>query len=336
MDLDSLSRQALAGQRLMVGFNGTKFDADLKYLIDTLRVGGLILFGRNIDTPEALRSLCHSAREYAAACGQPPLFIAIDQEGGCVARLKKPFTEFDGNPSLNSEADALRFAEITANELKWIGVNMNFAPVLDVAPRERESIMASRSFGHDPEWVSRMGDIVIRRLQEKGIMAVAKHFPGIGRTVLDSHLDLPVLEASLADLQAVDLIPFQRAIQADVAGVMLSHIHYPRLDPLWPASLSPLIAGDLLRKKLGYTGVVMTDDLDMGAIVKHFGFEGAISQVMDADIDLILICHRGEKIETGLEKIMAQGARSQGDADRARASVERILTLKKRYLSATG
>jgi beta-N-acetylhexosaminidase len=336
MDLDSLSMEVLAGQRLMVGFDGTVFDSDLKYLIDTLRVGGIVLFGRNIGTPEALRSLCRSARDYAAACGQPPLFIAIDQEGGCVARLKKPFTEFDGNPSMKSVADALRFAEISADELKGIGINMNFAPVLDVAPREIESIMASRSFGHDPAWVSLLGETVIRRLQEKGIMAVAKHFPGIGRTVLDSHLDLPVLEVSLSDLQAVDLIPFRRAIEAGVAGVMLSHIHYPRIDPLWPASLSPLIAGDLLRKKLGYNGIVMTDDLDMGAIVKHFGFEGAISQVMDADIDLILICHRGEKIETGLEKIMEHGTRSPKETARARASVERIMKLKQRYLSTTG
>jgi beta-N-acetylhexosaminidase len=334
MDLCSLSTEAIAGQRLMVGFDGTEFDSNLKFLIDTLKVGGIILFKRNIGTPEALRLLCRSAQDHAAACGQPPLFIAIDQEGGSVARLKKPFTEFAGNPSMKSPADALRFAEITADELKSVGINMNFAPVLDVAPREIESIMASRSFGPDPEWVAMMGDIVIRRLQEKGIMAVAKHFPGIGRTVLDSHLDLPVLEASLPDLESFDLLPFRRAIESDVAGVMLSHIHYPRIDPHWPASLSPVIAGDLLRKKLNYNGVVMTDDLDMGAIVKHFGFESAIVQVMAAEIDLILICHQSDKIETGLEKILEQSTQSEQQAFRAQASVERIVNLKRRFLSA--
>lgn len=336
MDLHSLSARALAGQRLMVGFDGTEFDSDLKYLIDTLLVGGIILFKRNIGTPEALRLLCESAQAHAGACGQPPLIIAIDQEGGSVARLKKPFTEFDGNPSMKSVADAIRFAEITADELKRVGINMNFAPVLDVAPEGIESIMATRSFGPDPEWVAMMGETVIRRLQEKGIMAVAKHFPGIGRTVLDSHLDLPVLETPLSDLESFDLLPFRRAIEAGVAGMMLSHIHYPRIDPDWPASLSPLIAGDLLRKKLNYNGVVMTDDLDMGAIVKHFGFEGAISQVMAAGIDLILVCHRSEKIETGLEKILELGTRSERQAHRARASVERILNLKRRFLSLTG
>lgn len=336
MDRHALSAEALAGQRLMVGFDGTELDSDLKYLIDTIKVGGIILFQRNIETPEALRSLCRSAQRHAAACGQPPLFIAIDQEGGRVARLKKPFTEFDGNPSMKTVADALSFAEITADELKDVGINMNFAPVLDVAPKEIDSIMASRAFGHDPDWVSLMGETVIRRLQEKGIMAVAKHFPGIGRTVLDSHLDLPVLEAGFSDLQAIDLRPFKRAIEIDVAGVMLSHIHYPLLDPDWPASLSPLIAGNLLREKLRYDGVVMTDDLDMGAIVKHFGFKGAVSQVIAAGIDLVLICHRSDKIETGLETILAQGTRSRKEETLARASVERILRLKRRYLSTAG
>jgi len=329
----SLSARALAGQRLMVGFDGTEFDSDLKYLIDTIKIGGIILFKRNIGTPEALQLLCRSAQAYAVACGQPPLFIAIDQEGGTVARLKRPFTEFDGNPAMKSPADATCFAEITADELKSVGINMNYAPVLDVAPKEIQSIMAGRSFGPDPAWVAEMGDAVIRRFQEKGIMAVAKHFPGIGRTVLDSHLDLPVLEVSLTDLETSDLLPFRRAIESDVAGVMLSHIRYPRIDPYWPASLSPIIARGLLREKLKYNGVVMTDDMDMGAIVKHFGFEGAISQVIEADIDLILICHRSDKIETGFEKILLQSTRSRMEEGRARVSVERILKLKRRYLS---
>ncbi|MFH0727476.1 MAG: glycoside hydrolase family 3 N-terminal domain-containing protein [Pseudomonadota bacterium] len=336
MDIRSLSAKSLAGQRLMVGFDGTQFDSHLRYLIDTIKVGGIILFKRNIGTPEALRLLCRCVQDHAGACGQPPLFIAIDQEGGSVARLTKPFTEFDGNSCMKSPADALRFADITADELKRVGINMNFAPVLDVAPREIESIMASRSFGPDPEWVALMGETVIRRLQEKGIMAVAKHFPGIGRTILDSHLDLPVLEVSLPDLETFDLLPFRRAIETDVAGVMLSHIHYPLIDPHWPASLSPVIAGELLREQLNYNGVVMTDDLDMGAIVKHFGFESAIAQVMAADIDLFLICHRSDRIEKGFETILKQSARSQREEDRARASVERILNLKRRFLSGTG
>lgn len=333
MTIQSFTAEQLAGQRLIVGFDGVTLDDELTYLIESLRVAGIILFKRNVASPEQLFRLCTSAQAHAAACGQPPLLIAIDQEGGQVARLKKPFTEFDGQPAMTCAADAVRFARISATELKMVGINMNFAPVLDVAPSEFQSIMAGRSFGADPEWVATMGETVIRHLQENGIMAVAKHFPGIGRTALDSHLDLPTLEAPLSDLESVDLMPFKRAVSADVAGMMLSHIMYPRLDPDWPASLSPRIAGHLLRRHLRYDGVVLTDDLDMGAIEKHFGFETAIHQVMDAEIDLAMICHRSDKMETAFHAILSRLNRSHAERERCRVSVNRILSLKHRFIS---
>ncbi|MDX9786833.1 MAG: beta-N-acetylhexosaminidase [Desulfobacterales bacterium] len=334
MVLQSFTVEQLAGQRLMVGFDGLVLDAELKYLIDTLKVAGLVLFKRNIESPEQIRRLCVSAQEYARACGQPPLLIAIDQEGGQVARLKKPFTEFDGQPAMKDTDDAVRFAHICAKELKAVGINMNFAPVLDVAPLEMKSIMAGRSFGAEPHRVALMGETVIQHLQENGVMAVVKHFPGIGRTILDSHLDLPTLDSSLSELESFDLIPFQRAINANVAGMMLSHIMYPQLDADWPASLSPVIAKTLLRRQLGYQGVVITDDLDMGAIVKYFGFENAVLQVMAAGIDIALICHRSEKMEMGVNAIRSRLNRSESDYERCRISVNRILSLKNRFLTA--
>lgn len=332
MDIRELSPEQLAGQRMMVGFDGTRLDSDLKYLIDTLKVGGIILFRRNVGSPDQVRQLCHEAQTHARACGQPPLFIAIDQEGGPVARLKKPFTEFDGNPSMKGEADARRFARITADELSGVGINMNYAPVLDVAPEEIDSIMADRAFGHDPDWVARMGETVIGHLQQRGIMAVAKHFPGIGRTTLDSHMDLPVLETSLADMEAFDLIPFMRAIHAGVAGIMLSHIRYPRIDADWPASLSPFIVRNLLRGRFQYDGVVMTDDLDMGAITKHFDFQTAIAQTLLAGIDLVLICHRSSRIEFAFEQIVRMNERRNEINMLQTVSLQRIMTLKARYL----
>jgi beta-N-acetylhexosaminidase len=332
LDAQSLSLEALAGQRLMVGFDGTSLNSDLKYLIDTLKVGGIIIFSRNIGSPAELSALCKGAQSYSRSCGQPPLLIAIDQEGGQVARLKKPFTEFEGNPAMKGEADADHFTRVTAEELHGVGINMNYAPVLDVAPRGEESIMAGRVFGHDPQWVATMGAAVIRGMQERGIMAVAKHFPGIGRTVLDSHLDLPTVEATYQDLD-IDLIPFRKAIACNVAGIMLSHIRYLDIDSYWPASLSPVIARDLLRGKLNYTGVVMTDDLDMGAVTRHFGFESAISQALESEIDQILICHRTDKIESAFELILQLCARSDSERRRAEESVVRILSLKQTYLS---
>ena len=265
----------------MVGFDGTSFNADLKFLIGTLKVGGIILFSRNLKLPDDIRQLCSDAQDYARSSGQPPLIIAIDQEGGQVARLKAPFfSEFPGNPSVKTRNDAFHFARVTASELRSVGVNMNYAPVLDVTRPDVPGIMAGRSFGSDPHHVAAMGTTVIETLEENSILSVAKHFPGIGRTVLDSHLDLPVVKEGLDALDSCDLIPFQAAIQSRVSGIMLSHILYEKLDPLWPASLSVFIARDLLRIRMRYTGLVMTDDLDMGAITRHYTLETAVDQAL--------------------------------------------------------
>lgn len=326
------SDQQLAGQRLMAGFEGTELNSDLKFLIDTLQVGGIILFSRNIDTPAQLRTLCSDVQEYGRQTQNPPLLIAIDQEGGTVARLREPFTQFAGAAAMRDERDAERFARITADELSDVGINMNMAPVLDVAPREIQSVMAERSFGDDPHRVSKMGVRIIDHLQQKKIMAVAKHFPGIGRTTLDSHIDLPRLEIELATLKDSDLLPFQAAIAHNVAGIMLSHIYYENVDPAWPASLSPVIAGNLLRKDMKYAGVVATDDLDMGAIKKHYDIRTVTGQILKADIDLALICHKGPDIEAAWEEIQKQITDSHDLKIRAIKSVERILKLKQSYI----
>ena len=323
--LDGYSPEQMAGQRLMAGFDGTDFNGDLKFLIEELKVGGVILFSRNIETPGQLEALCRSAQACAAACGQPKLFIAVDQEGGRVARLKKPFTEFPGNPAMADAADADHFAAVTAAELRQVGINMNRAPVLDVAPRGFGSIMEGRAFGHDPGWVSRMGCRVIRGLQAGGVMAVAKHFPGIGRTVVDSHLDLPVVDLDMADLEAVDLPPFAAAVDAGVSGVMLSHILYRSVDPEWPASLSAVIARDLLRGRMGFDGLVLTDDLDMGAVHRHFGITEMIRRIVLADVDIALICHKGPGIGPAWEALLEE---TRADGRKAAAAVGRILRKK--------
>ena len=330
-----LSTEVMAGQRLMVGFDGTRFNDDLKSLIEILQVGGLILFSRNLVTPEQIRQLCRDCQEYAGRCGLPPLFISIDQEGGPVARLKPPFTQFPGNPAMKHPKDAVDFARATAMDLQHIGINMNMAPVLDIAPEGVNSIMAGRAFGSDPQWVSRMGMTVIDQLQRRGIMAVAKHFPGIGRTVLDSHLALPDLEIDAETLADFDLIPFNAAIAGNVAGIMLSHIRYTGIDPVWPASLSPAITADLLRRKMGYNGIVMTDDLDMGAIKPNHDIDTAIDQILIADVDIALICHKGPDIEAACGKIRKALADDANLRQMGRRSVDRILRLKSAYLKGS-
>ena len=327
-----VSDKQMAGQRLIIGFDGIELNTELQSVIKNYQVGGLILFSRNIVAPEQIRNLCKSAQSFARACRMPGLFIAIDQEGGTVARLKHPFTEFPGNDHMQTREDAVNFARISAKELADVGINMNMAPVLDVAYDPRASIMKERSFGADPDWVSQMGLTVIAHLQAGGIMSVAKHFPGIGRTILDSHLDLPYLETDVENLWNGDIKPFRQAIANEVCGVMLAHICFRALDEEWPASLSKKIARDLLRHRLGYDGLVMTDDLDMGAIKQHWEIRAVMQQILDAEIDVPLICHPGHDIEIAYESIITYQSASLERRSMCERSVERIMRLKREYL----
>ncbi len=331
VDGSGLSLAQQAGQRLMLGFNGACMNSRLEFLIRELKVGGIILFSRNLGKFDDIRQLCHDVQEFATEQGQPPLLIAIDQEGGQVARLKAPdFTEFPGNSSIKTIADAEHFASVTASELRRIGVNMNYAPVLDVTLPDIPGIMEGRSFGNDPHLAAMLGGTIIETLQRLGILAVAKHFPGIGRTVLDSHLDLPVVREPMTALEARDLIPFQAAIAKEVSGVMLSHILYEKLDPVWPASLSTVIARDLLRTRMKYTGVVMTDDLDMGAVVRHFDRATAVAQTLLCEIDQILICNESPAMEAAFEQIYRSIQDDTTLKQLSLQSMKRILSAKRR------
>lgn len=328
------SIEELAGQRLMLGFDGTSFNDDLRHIIRDIKTGGIILFARNIETPDQVAALCADCQSFARTCGLLPLIISVDQEGGTVARCKDGFTRFDGNPAIKTLQDANRFAEITARELGAVGINMNLAPVLDVVPQGVDSIMRDRVFQGDAQVVSTLGNQVIHTLQEKGMMAVAKHFPGIGRTVLDSHFHLPKLDVGINILESTDLIPFVHAMENKVSGMMLSHIFYPRLDAVWQASLSPAIAHDLLRHTLGFKGLVMTDDLDMKAI--GHDIKTCIRQILNARIDMALICHKGPNIDTAADEIYRLISSDAGLLDWARQSYHRIREYKQRFLAQNG
>ncbi len=327
-----MTLEALAGQRLMVGFEGTVLDNDLKYLIDSIKIGGVVLFSRNVENPSQLKTLCSSIQNHARSCGLPPLIIAVDQEGGEVARLKAPFTLFPGNSKMRDEQDARHFATITAEELNSVGINMDLAPVLDIVPKNIQGVMSKRSFGHDPNWISRLGGEVVSKLQQNGIMAVVKHFPGIGRATLDPHDDWMTLNTDYSVLKTTDLVPFEDAVNRNVSGVMLSHLRYQQIDARWPASLSVKIAGDLLRRKMNYKGIVMTDDMDMGVIKKHYDIKTVVARVLMAKIDMMLICHRSPDIESAFETI----CRTLGDSAQIKSdalvSANRIYRQKKMYL----
>lgn len=331
MKTRDLTRRQIAGQRIMAGFHGTSLNRDLKYLIDTLLVGGIILFSRNIESREQIRRLCLDARHYAGSCGQPDLLISVDQEGGSVARLRAPeFFEPPDASGIRDQFQAAELAETTASELSFLGINMNMAPVMDVAYPESSTVMGARCFSANPDTVAETGSLVIKHLQQKGVMAIAKHFPGIGRTTLDSHLDLPDLDISLQDLEKSDLIPFCAAIRQQVSGIMLSHVRYTAIDPDLPASLSPAVARGLLRRRMGYCGVTITDDLEMGAIANYYDISEIVEQIITAEIDVALFCHSLSKAESAYEAFL-KDLSDQGGFERASAPVSRILEIKSRY-----
>ncbi len=332
------SLEELVGQLFMVGFGGTSFNSDLSYFLKKLHVGGVIYFRRNVENPFQLAELSRSLQEKAMELSSIPLFIAIDQEGGTVARLGPPFTQFESQSAMASsdepEAKVRLFAQTQARELKLVGVNMNLTPVLDINLRGPEGIMASRSYGSDPYRVSELGALCIREFQQNGIMACPKHFPGIGDTDLDSHEDLPIQLKDKTELERVEVVPFREALKISPAAVMVSHIRYPAYDLKHPASLSESIISGLLRKTLGYDGLVVTDDLEMGAIGKHYDIEEALFLAFTAGVDCLMICHSPEKIERGYFYLLNKIKKGTISEDRFKKSLWRILTLKQKFLQS--
>lgn len=321
----------IAGQLLMFGFDGTKFNSDIRFIIQKLKIGGVILFKRNIESPGQVRDLCMAMQESAYSAGLPSLFIAVDQEGGSVARLKEPaFLEYPGASSITSLSEAEEITHEMSKVLKNLGFNMNMSPVLDIAFDSSTSIMKDRAYSDSPEGAAEFGKAVIKTFQKNGIMAVGKHFPGIGRTVLDSHLTLPVLEIDKETLIKTDLLPFKTAIDENISGIMLSHILYKNIDSEWPASLSKKIALHLLKDKMGYKGLTLTDDLDMKAINQDI--KTCISRILMANIDITLICSRNSNQENAVDEVMRLCRNNSSASENAFKSAERILTAKEKYL----
>lgn len=328
--------EELVGQLFMVGFEGTQFNTDLSYFLKKLHIGGVIYFKRNIQDPFQLAELSRSLQEKAMELSSIPLFISIDQEGGSVARLGPPFTQFPSASNMASSEDPKEwiryFAQTQAHELKLVGINMDLAPVLDVNIRGPEGLMASRSYGSDPSQVARLGALCITEFQQAGIIACAKHFPGIGDTELDSHQDLPIQLKDKEELEKVELVPFKEAIKIQPGAVMVSHVKYPAYDLKYPASLSQLIITGLLRQALGYEGLVMTDDLEMGAVGRHYEIEEALFLACRASADCLLICHDPEKIERGYFYLLNKIKNSTIPEESFMNSLKRNLSLKQKFL----
>lgn len=324
------------GQRFMIGFDGQEASPDARRLIRDFQVGGVVLFARNVDRPEQVAELVRELQGIARDAGHGlPLLVAVDQEGGRVARLREPWTLWPPLRALGqagSEEHARRMGAALAEELKACGIRYDFAPVVDVDTNPRNPVIGDRSFGDDPERVGRLGAAMIRGLQEGGVAACAKHFPGHGDTDVDSHLDLPAVDHSPARLQDVELRPFRLAIAAGVASIMTAHVLVRELDERLPATLSPRILGELLRGEMRYDGVIVSDDLEMKAVAKHWQPGAAAVLAAQAGCDLLPLCAGHDAQVEAIEGLLrALEAEQVGYAEMDDACA-RVRRLKERYL----
>ncbi len=340
-NLFSLPLEQQIGQFLFIGLPGTELDAETRALIEEIKPGGIIIFGRNVAGPEQLRSLLDGVREMLPA---PPL-VGIDQEGGLVDRLRRIFTPMPSARTIRQHGDlaaARALGRITGEVLRMLGFNINFAPVMSIMTEDRDLLsngLYSRSFGRSPGEVLGYTTVYMRGLQGTGMMGCLKHFPGIGAGEVDSHEEMPVVRLSHDDLIAQDLAPYIELFQRRddrVRCVMVSHGGFPNIDIreevtgglLEPASLNYNIVTKLLREELGYKHLVVTDDLEMGAISRHCEIEDAAVRASLAGEDMLLICASPDKIRRGYHGLLEAAKNGTISKKRIAESLERIATTK--------
>jgi beta-N-acetylhexosaminidase len=326
------SNLELLGQILVFGFQGLSPSADFLKLIEKQNLGGIILFARNIESPQ---QISETIREFQAK-SKLPLFIMIDQEGGRVNRITKDFPVFPSNKYYGDRKDKDGLFEAyktTARELALLGINVNLAPVVDVLTNPQNSVIKERSFGEDPVWVAEMSEVAIKAIKSENILACAKHFPGIGDIGVDPHSDLPINSNSKERFEKIDFLPFRASITCNVDMIMSTHVFCPNLDAKEPASLSQIICQDILQTELGFKGVLITDDMQMGAIIKNREITETSQKAFLAGNDLILI---GDKFEDQLEvveyfeKLVSDKKIGEGKLN---FSLDKILSAKKKLES---
>ena len=317
----------------MIGFTGTSVTPDLADFFREYQPGGVILFARNLENPAQIVQLTNDLQNLSP---QYPLFIAIDQEGGRVSRLPSGFTIFPSCATVGrckTTELAYQVAAATAAELRAVGINMNMAPVLDVDTNPKNPIIGDRAFGPDPAQVCELGQATMAGLQDNRVVACGKHFPGHGDTAADSHLELPVVDASRERLERTELPPFRHAIKHGLLSIMTAHVRYPALDPAVPATLSSGILTGLLRTQLGFNGLIITDDLEMHAIIDHYGIQDAATMAFQAGADILLVCKDRGRVTAAMDRIYAAVESGTISETRVQASLLRIAAVKAQVLA---
>ena len=308
--------------RFMLGFEGDSISSELA---DNLAEGlaGVVLYPRNFPSAEHLRELTIMIRH---AAGRPVL-IGIDQEGGTRFALKEPFTAWPSAAQLGRIGDSAlteKVARAMAMELRAVGCNLNFAPMLDVHVNRDSPVTTDRSFGTDPHLVARMGVVFDRGLRAGRVLSCAKHFPGHGDTLADPHLDLPVFMGAMERLESAELVPFAATVAAGVPLVMTAHILLPQIDPENPASLSRILLDGILRRRMGFSGVILADDLGMGAVAGKYGPGEAAVQTLRAGTDIAMLCHDSRAVAPAVAAVRKAHHEERFERMEWSASLDRI------------
>jgi len=331
VEVNDLSLPEKVGQVLMVGFAGKDAEGARDAIVN-LKVGGIIYFARNTGSIPETATLSQTLQDMAAACGSLPLLISIDQEGGPVVRLDRGLPLMPGPMSLGATGDpdlAFKVARATGTQVRAAGININLAPVLDANDNPANPVIGVRSFGSDPSLVETLGAAAVKGFMSAGVAPVGKHFPGHGNTSVDSHFDLPVLPHTMERLEEVELRPFRAAIRAGVPAIMTAHILFSVIDPERPATLSEPVLQGLLRRALGFQGVIMTDCMEMDAISKNPGTARGAVLALKAGADMVLISHTSRYQREAYEMIVEAVRTGEIPLSRLDDAVRRVLSMKK-------
>lgn len=329
--INSMTLEQKIGQLFIVGFEGDIINDEIIDLVKNQEVGGLIYFSRNVLDSNQIITLNN---EIKAIKKDIPLFISVDEEGGVVSRVPDEFLKLPSSGYIGKFDDenlSYNIGSIIAKELKSLGFNMDFAPVLDIDSNPNNTVIGERAFGNNADIVSKLGIKTMEGLRDGGIIPVVKHFPGHGDTDIDSHYGLPIVTKTLEELNNLEFIPFKNAIENGADVVMVSSIILSSIDSEYPATMSKKVTTDILRNKLNFDGVIATDDMTMGAIMDNYNLTDAVIMAINAGNDLILVCHGYDDIIKSISAVKDAVSSNIISEERIDESVYRILKLKEKY-----